>query len=168
MILVAKRFALLIAVATAVMLSGCTFFQDDIYKAQAGYYFSDGYASVEDAIHEEFVARFGEGSVYRADVEWKYDHWTALSNQKAVGHDKYRLRVSAYPQIDADGNYEPVVVAKQEVYTGASATGRGGPTAMYSGKWSEAGRDVELEANLANAIYARLRAPATKSNAGGK
>lgn len=168
---VAKRLSLLAVVATALMLSGCTFFQDDIYKAQAGYYFSDGYASVEDAIHDEFVSRFGQGSVYRADVEWKYDHWTALSQQKAVGHEKYRMRVSAYPQIDADGNYEPVVVAKQEVYTGASATGRGGPTAMYSNKWTEAGRDVKLEAELANAIYARLRAPASgekAGNAGGK
>src|SRR5690606_8646216 len=102
---------------------------------------------------------------FRACVEWKYNHWTVVSDQRAYGLDKYRMRISAYPQLDADGRYEPVVVARKELYTGYSnGFGRGGPTAMYSGKWSEAGRDVALEAELANGISARLRG----GNAGGR
>ncbi|MCC6464548.1 MAG: hypothetical protein IT463_04325 [Planctomycetes bacterium] len=163
-----KRAVLLLAVAVAGLVSGCTMFQDDVYKLQAGYYASDSYDGVDNAIHDEFVAKFGKDYVFRADVEWKYNHWTTISDQKAVGHDKYRMRVYAYPQLGADGTYEPVVVARQEVYTGYSTSGRGGPTAMYSGKWSEAGRDVNLEAELANAIAKRLRAPAKGGNAGGK
>jgi hypothetical protein len=67
--------------------------------------------------------------------------------------------------------YSPIVIAKQEVYTGASASGRGGPTAMYSNMWTEAGRDVELEVDLSNAIYNRIHnSPAKKDEkgAGGK
>lgn len=153
-----------LAVLAAVFVTcGCTMFQDDVNKMQAGYYFSGSFEAVDQAIHEEMVARFGKERVFRADVEWKYNHWTAISDQKAIGLEKYRMRVSAYPQLGSDGVYEPVVVARQEAYTGAS-TGRGGPTAMYSNKWTEAGRDNELEAELANAIGARLR----KSSAGGK
>lgn len=162
-----KRIAFLFAVAAAFALSGCTFFQDDVYKLQAGYYASDDFGSVEQAIHDTFAEKFGEENVFRADVEWKYNNWTVVTDQFAFGHDKYRMRVTAYPQIDADGMYEPVVIAKQEVYTGASATGRGGPTAMYSGKWSEAGRDVDLEVELANAIYNKLHSKPS-SEAGGK
>ncbi|MBX3459604.1 MAG: hypothetical protein KF696_06505 [Planctomycetes bacterium] len=153
----------LAALAAVFVMSGCTVFQDDIYKMQAGYYFSGSFDAVDQAIHDEMVARFGKDRVFRADVEWKYEHWTAISDQKAVGLEKYRMRVSAYPQLGADGVYEPVVVAREEVYTGAS-TGRGGPTAMYSNKWTEAARNNELEVELANGIAARLR----KSTAGGK
>ena len=152
---------------TAFALSGCTFFQDDVYKLQAGYYASDDFSSVEQAIHDTFAEKFGEENVFRADVEWKYNNWTVISDQYAFGHDKYRTRVTAYPQLDADGMYEPVVIVKQEVYTGASATGRGGPTAMYSGKWSEAGRDVDLEVELANAIYNKIHSKPS-SEAGGR
>ncbi|MBZ0136548.1 MAG: hypothetical protein K8I27_09265 [Planctomycetes bacterium] len=162
-----KRVAFLFAVAAAFALSGCTFFQDDIYKVQAGYYASDDFSSVEQAIHDTLAEKFGKENVFRPDIEWKYNNWTVVTNQTARGHDKYRLRVSAYPQLDADGMYEPVVVARQEVYTGYATSGRGGPTAMYSGKWSEAGRDSYLEAELANEIYAKLHAPAS-SEAGGK
>jgi hypothetical protein len=158
-----KTAVLLCVVATAFALSGCTFFQDDIYKAQAGYYWSDDFDSVEAAIHDEFADRFGEGAVFRADVEWKYNHWTVISEQYAMGHDKYRTRIYAYPQIDADGMYSPIVVAKQEVYTGASPMGRGGPTAMYSNMWTEAGRDVDLEVELSNAIYNRIHTPPEKA-----
>jgi hypothetical protein len=162
-----KRVALLFAVAAAVALSGCTFFQDDVYKAQAGYYFSDDFASVESAIHDELADRYGDNAVFRADVEWKYNNWTVVTDQHAVGLDKYRTHITAYPQLDSDGQYEPVVIVQQQVYTGASMTGRGGPTAMYSGKWTEAGRNVDLEADLSNAIYGRLHAPskATKEPA---
>jgi uncharacterized protein YkwD len=166
-----RTVALSVIVATACLLSGCTVFQDDIYKAQAGYYWSDDFSSVEQAIHDEFAERFGENAVFRADVEWKYNNWTVISEQRARGHDKYRTRVTAYPQLDADGMYSPIVIAKQEVYTGASASGRGGPTAMYSNMWTEAGRDTELEVELSNAIYNRIHAPAgaAKDNgAGGK
>jgi len=162
-----KRIAFLFAVTAAFALSGCTFFQDDVYKLQAGYYASDSFGGVEQAIHDTFADKFGEENVFRADVEWKYNNWTVVTDQYAYGHDKYRMRVTAYPQIDADGMYEPVVIARQEVYTGASATGRGGPTAMYSNKWTEAGRDVDLEVELANEIYNRLHAPKS-SEAGGK
>jgi hypothetical protein len=152
-----KLSAMLLAAIALFILGGCTVFTDDLYKAQAGYY--GGADHVDAAIHDEFVARFGENRVKRADVEWKYDHWTAISNQVAVGADKYRLRVSAYAQLDQDGHYSPIVVARRELYTGYSS-GRGGPTAMYSNMWSEIGRDVELEAELANAIIARMDAPA--------
>ena len=162
-----KRIAFLFAVAAAFALSGCTFFQDDVYKLQAGYYASDDFSSVESAIHDTFAEKFGKENVFRPDVEWKYNNWTVITDQYAFGHDKYRMRITAYPQLDADGMYEPVVIAKQEVYTGASATGRGGPTAMYSGKWSEAGRDVDLEVELANAIYNKLHS-SPSSTAGGK
>lgn len=162
-----KRAVFLVAAVALLMLSsGCTFFQDDIYKAQAGYYWSDSYAGVDDAIKEEFTARFGKDRVKRADIEWKYDHWTAISNQKAIGFDKYRVRVSAYPQLGADGHYEAIVVARKEVYTGYSS-GRGGPTAMYSNMWTEAGRDVGMEAELSNAILKRLEAPPAKTAKGG-
>lgn len=154
-----KRAVFLFAAVAMLMLSGCTFFQDDLYKAQAGYYWSDSYAGVDNAIKEEFVARFGKERVKRADIEWKYDHWTAISNQKAVGHDRYRVRVSAYPQLGSDGHYEPVVIARKQVYTGESM-GRGGPTAMYSNLWTEIGRDAGIEAELSNAIVKRLEAPA--------
>jgi hypothetical protein len=164
--LVAKRIAVLFAVTAAFALPGCTFFQDDVYKLQAGYYASDDFSSVEQAIHDTFAERFGKENVFRPDVEWKYNNWTVVTRQHAFGHDKYRLRVTAYPQLDADGMYEPVVIARQEVYTGYGTSGRGGPTAMYSNKWSEAGRDVELEAELANAIYDKLH-PSTNGNAGG-
>jgi hypothetical protein len=168
-----KSVALLVTVATACLLSGCTFFQDDVYKAQAGHYWSDDFSSVEAAIHDELAERFGKEAVFRADVEWKYNNWTVISEQRARGHDKYRTRVTAYPQLDADGMYSPVVIAKQEVYTGASPSGRGGPTAMYSNMWTEAGRDVELEVELSNAIYNRIHAPADpakkdSSGAGGQ
>jgi hypothetical protein len=165
-----KLSAMLLAAIALVSLGGCTLFTDDLYKAQAGYY--GGSDHVDEAIRDEFVARFGEGRVKRADVEWKYDHWTAISNQLAVGPDKYRLRVSAYPQLDQDGHYSPIVVARKEIYTGYSS-GRGGPTAMYSNMWTEAGRDVKLEAELTNAIIARMDAPAAtpaekpKSSTGG-
>ena len=162
-----KRIALLFAVAAAFALSGCTFFQDDVYKLQAGYYASDDFSSVEQAIHDTFAEKFGKEAVFRADVEWKYNNWTVVTDHYAFGHDKYRTRITAYPQLDADGMYEPVVIARQEVYTGYSPTGRGGPTAMYSRKWSEAGRDVDLEVELANAIYSKLHAPRS-SEAGGK
>lgn len=167
-----KLFAMLLAAVVLVSLGGCTFFTDDLYKAQSGVY--GGGDDCDKAIHDEFVARFGEGRVKRADVEAKYDHWTAISNQVAVGSDKYRLRVSAYAQLDQDGHFSPIVVARREVYTGYS-TGRGGPTAMYSNMWSEAGRDVKLEADLANAIIKRMETPAAApaekpkaGNAGGK
>lgn len=163
-----KRIALLFAVAAAFALSGCTMFQDDVYKAQAGYYMSDDFSSVEDAIHDEFADRFGKEAVFRPDVEWKYNNWTVISEQRAVGLDKYRTRVTAHPQIDADGQYEPVVIARKEVYTGYGYGSTSGPTAMYSGKWTEAGRDVDLEVALSNAIYNRLHSPATKSAAGGQ
>ncbi len=162
------RYFVLVACGAMFLLSGCTVFQDDVYKLQSGYYASGGYAAVEDAIYEEFSARYGKESVFRADVEWKYDHWTVVSEQRAIGLDKYRTRIYAYPQLDGDGRYEPVVIARQEVYTGASPMGRGGPTANYSNKWSEAGRSVDLEADLANAIYARLQAPKTTGKAGGE
>ena len=162
-----KRVALLFAIAAAVVLSGCTVFQDDIYKAQAGYYLSDDFSSVEAAIHDEFADRFGKDAVFRADVEWKYNNWTVVSNQYARGHDRYRMHITAYPQIDGDGQYEPVVIVQKQVYTGYGTGGRGGPTAMYSNKWTEAGRDVYLEAELSNAIYNRIHAPATKSAATG-
>lgn len=153
-----RMIALFVAAVALIALSGCTVFQDDVYKLQAGYYGSDGYDAVEAAIYEEFSDRFGEENVFRADVEWKYNHWTVLSDQRAYGHDKYRSRVYAYPQLDQDGMYEPVVIVRDEVYTGGSyGFGRGGPTAMYSGKWSEAGRDSALEAELANGIYNRLK-----------
>lgn len=163
-----KRFVLLSAATLLVFLSGCTVFQDDLYKAQAGHY--GGYGGVDDAIHTEFVARFGEARVKRADVEWKYDHWTAISNQYAHGHDKYRTRVSAYAQIDQDGHYSPIVIARREIYTGYGGSGRGGPSAMYSNMWTEAGRDIDLEAELANAIIQRMDAPANEGpkGAGGK
>lgn len=161
-----KRIALLLAVAAGFALSGCTMFQDDVYKLQAGYYASDSFAGVEDAIHAELSERFGKEAVFRPDVEWKYNNWTVVSNQRAVGHDKYRLRVTAYPQLDADGRYEPVVIAREEIYTGYGHGSRGGPTAMYSNKWSEAGRDIELEAAIANGVYNRLHGGG-KSKAGG-
>jgi len=151
-----KLLAMLAGMLAALSLGACTVFTDDLYKAQAGYY--GGYGDVEDAIHDELVARFGEARVKRADVEWKYDHWTATSNQKAYGTEKYRTRVSAYPQLDQDGHYSPIVVVRREVYTGYSS-GRGGPTAMYSNMWTEVGRDTKLEAELANAIIARVDAP---------
>ncbi|MBX3473544.1 MAG: membrane lipoprotein lipid attachment site-containing protein [Planctomycetes bacterium] len=162
-----KRAVILFAAVALLTLSGCTMFQDDIYKAQAGYYLSDSYAGVDNAIKEEFVARFGKERVKRADVEWKYDHWTAISNQQAIGSDKYRTRVSAYPQLGADGHYEAIVVARREVYTGYSS-GRGGPTAMYSNMWTEAGRDVHVEAELSNAIIKRLETPSKAAKGGGK
>lgn len=162
-----KRAVFLVAAVALLMLSGCTFFQDDIYKAQAGYYWSDSYAGVDAAIKEEFEARFGKERVKRADIEWKYDHWTAISNQKAIGFDKYRVRVSAYPQLGADGHYEAIVIARQEVYTGQSS-GRGGPTAMYSNMWTETGRDAGMEAELSNAIIKRLETPAKTAKGGGK
>jgi hypothetical protein len=163
-----KKAVLLLAATAALALSGCTMFQDDIYKAQAGYYLSDSFDSVEDAIHDEFAERFGKEAVFRPDVEWKYNNWTVISDQRAVGLDKYRMRITAYPQLDADGMYEPVVIARKEVYTGYGYGARGGPTAMYSGKWSEAGRDVHLEAELANAIYNRLHSGKKASQAGGR
>lgn len=162
-----KRIAFLIAVAAAFALSGCTFFQDDIYKVQAGHSMSDDFSSVEGAIHDELASRYGKESVFRPDVEWKYNNWTVVTNQRAVGLEKYRTRVMAYPQLDADGQYEPVVIARQEVYTGYGYGASSGPTAMYSGKWTEAGRDVELEAAISNGVYNRLHAPATESAAGG-
>ncbi|MCA8912535.1 MAG: hypothetical protein KDB82_12585 [Planctomycetes bacterium] len=162
-----KRVALLIAVAAAFALSGCTFFQDDVYKAQAGYYLSDDFGSVENAIHDELADRYGKEAVFRPDVEWKYNNWTVITEQRAVGLEKYRTRIMAYPQLDADGQYEPVVIARQEVYTGYGYGSTAGPTAMYSGKWTEAGRDTTLEASLSNGIYTRLH-PATDANAGGK
>lgn len=164
-----KTIFALLAVFALVSLTGCTMFQDDIYKAQAGYYLSDGYDAVDAAIYNEFADRFGEGAVKRADVEWKYNHWTALSEQRAIGLDKYRVHVSAYPQIDGDGMYEPVVIVRKEAYTGSSyGFGRGGPTAMYSNKWREIGRDVHLEAELANAIYARLNNSQPSGEGGGR
>lgn len=160
-----KPILTVFAIAAVIMLSGCTVFQDDIYKLQAGYYGSSAFDDVEGAIQAEFAERFGEDAPFRACVEWKYNHWTVVSDQRATGLDKYRMRISAYPQLDADGRYEPVVVARKEVYTGYSGGfGRGGPTAMYSNKWSEAGRDVALEASLANGISARVRG----GNAGGR
>lgn len=164
-----KLAAFLFAAAATFVLGGCTFFQDDVYKLQAGSA-SDEYDAVENAIHDEFAARFGESRVKRADVEWKYDHWTAISNQRGMGLEKYRVRVSAWPQLDQDGHFSPIVVVRQEVYTGASS-GRGGPTAMYSNMWSEAGRDVKLEADLANAINKRVDGPTPPpkaANGGGK
>ncbi|MCC7508835.1 MAG: hypothetical protein IT464_05640 [Planctomycetes bacterium] len=158
-----KSLFAMFAVAAVFLMCGCTVFQDDIYKMQAGYYFSGSFDAVDTAIHDAMAEKFGKDRVFRANVEWKYEHWTAISDQRAIGLEKYRMRISAYPQLGADGVYEPVVVAREEVYTGSS-TGRGGPTAMYSNKWTEAGRDVELEAELANAVTARLR----KANAGGK
>jgi hypothetical protein len=152
------KYILSIFALAAFAVSGCTFFQDDIYRAQAGYH-SSGYGLIEDAIHAEFSDRFGEDRPFRACVEWKYNHWTVISDQRAMGFDKHRVRISAYPQLGADGHYEPVVIARQEIYTGYShGRGRGGPTAMYAGHWTEAGRAVDLEADIANGIYARLRA----------
>lgn len=162
-----NKAVFLLAAAAFLALSGCTLFQDDVYKAQAGYYMSDNFASVEDAIHDEFAERFGKDAVFRPEVEWKYNNWTVISDQRAVGVDKYRTRITAYPQLDADGMYEPVVIVKQEVYTGYGYGSRGGPTAMYSGKWSEAGRDVHLESELSNAIYNRLHNGSKKSAEGG-
>lgn len=153
-----------LAVAT-ILLSGCTVFTDDVYRLQSGQWGSSAYGAVDHAIHEEFKAKFGEDRVFRADVEKKYNHWTSVSDIRAVGMEKYRVHVTAYPQLDADGHYEPVVIAKREVYTGSSyGMGRGGPTAMYSGKWTETNRERDLEAELANGIHARLRG----ANAGGE
>ena len=162
-----KRIAILFAVAATVALSGCTVFQDDIYKAQAGYYLSDDFSSVEDAIHDEFAERFGEHAVFRPDVEWKYNNWTVVTDQRAIGLEKYRTHIMAYPQLDADGQYEPVVIVRQEVYTGTGYGSTSGPTAMYSGKWTEAGRDNHLEVELSNAIYNRIHTPAAKAEATG-
>lgn len=165
-----NKILALFAASALLSLSACTVFQDDIYKVQSGHYMSDSFDAVEAAIHDEFADRYGENNVYRADIEWQYNHWTVVGEQRAIGHDKYRVHISAYPQLDADGKYEPVVIVREEAYTGASyGYSRGGPTAMYSGKWSEIGRDASLEADLANSIYARLNAGgADESEAGGR
>ena len=96
-------------------------------------------------------------SVDSAEVEARYDNWTFISDEGAWGHERYRTRVFAYPQIDQDGRYFPVVVAKNEFYNGASMRANSGPKAMYYGGWVEAGRDVKLETSLSNAIAARVR-----------
>jgi hypothetical protein len=159
-----RKTVALLAFAALMVSTGCTVFSDDIYRFQAGYNGSSSFDNVEQAIHDEFESRFGD-AVFRADIEWKYNHWTAISNERAIGLEKYRMRVSAYPQLDQDGQYEAVVIARQEVYTGSSyGMGRGGPTAMYSSKWTETMRDRDLEADLSNAIHARMRA----ANAGGQ
>ena len=152
-----NRALLLIAVAGAFVLSGCTVFQDDIYKLQAGQYGSSGFDKVDDAIGAEFKSRFGKEMVFRAEVEARYDNWTFISDEGAWGHERYRTRVFAYPQIDQDGHYHPVVVAKNEVYNGGSMRANSGPKASYYGGWVEAGRDARLEVSLSNAITARVR-----------
>ena len=152
-----NRLLVLLAVVSALALSGCTVFQDDIYKLQTGQYGAGGFDRVEDAIEAEFKSRFGKEMVFRAEVEARYDNWTFISDEGAWGHERYRTRVFAYPQIDQDGRYFPVVVAKNEFYNGASMRANSGPKAMYYGGWVEAGRDVKLETSLSNAIAARVR-----------
>jgi hypothetical protein len=154
------RSMLCLALAAVAILSfGCTVFTDDLYKLQSGQYGSN-YASVDRAIYDEFAERFSDGRVYRANVESNFDHWTAVSAQWAMGHDRYRVRVTAYPNLDGDGQYEPVVIARQEIYAGQSYGARGRPSANYSNKWMEVGRDVDLEAAVANGVYNRMRTAA--------
>jgi hypothetical protein len=157
-----KNLLFLVLAAMAFVVSGCTVFSDDVYKLQSGQYGS-AYKDVDHAIYLEFKERFGDGRVYRANLEANFDHWTSVSDQMARGQDRYRVRVSAYPNLDADGHYEPVVIARQEVYNGYSFGARGRPSANYSNKWLEIARDPELEAAIANGVYSRLR----HANAGG-
>lgn len=163
-----KVFALLFTLASVVALNGCTFFQDDIYRAQAGQ-FNDNHAEVDKAIEAALVAEFGTGNVFRADGERKHQNWTAVSKQFTVGLDKYRLRVQAYPQLDQDDRYSPVIIASKEFYTGASYSAkRAGPRASQSRLWTEASRDIDLETKLANDVMARLGAARTSRSAGGQ
>ncbi|MHC4840259.1 MAG: hypothetical protein ACYTDT_04755 [Planctomycetota bacterium] len=159
-----KIFVLLFAVAGVIVLNGCTLFQDDLYKAQAGQH-NDNQAAVDEAIKESLIAEFGKAAVFRSGGEWQHQQWTAISKQYAVGLDKYRMRVHAYPQLDQDDRFTPVVICSKEYYSGASASAqRAGPKASQSRLWTEAGRDYDLEAKLANDISARL----TVGNAGGQ
>lgn len=163
-----KIFLLMFALAGISALNGCTLFQDDVYRAQAGQS-NDNHAEVDNAIKDALVAEFGAGNVFRADGEWQHQNWTAVSKQFAVGHDKYRMRVQAYPQLDQDDRYSPVVIASKEFYSGASySVKRSGPKASQSRLWTEAGRDFDLETKLANDVMKRLGAAKTSGSAGGQ
>jgi hypothetical protein len=151
-----NKLLMMMLVSAALFASGCTVFTDDLYKAQSGMY-GDDFHSVDRAIYDEFRERFGDERVFRADVEQSFNHWTAVSDQVVIGLERHRVRVSAYPSYDADGQFEPVVIARKEIYAGQSHFARGRPSANYGNRWLEVGRDVDLEAAIANGVYSRLR-----------
>jgi hypothetical protein len=157
-----KNFLLMMVAAAAFLASGCTVFTDDLYMAQSGQYGAT-YRSVDRAIYDEFRDRFGDDRVFRADLEANFNHWTAISDQMVIGLERQRMRISAYPSLDADGQLETVVVARKEIYAGQSFGSRGRPTANYANRWLEIGRDAALEAAIANGVNSRLR----EANAGG-
>jgi hypothetical protein len=149
-----KTLLIALALVSVVGVAGCTVFQDTVYQAQVE---TGGHADVDRAIYDELAERYGAGSVSRANLEWRYDHWMAVSAERAVGLERYRVRVSAFAQRGMDGVAEPVVIARTEAYQGRS-TGRARATASNRALWVETSRDAELEAAISRGIYNRLRA----------
>lgn len=165
-----KRFALMLAVFAGLFsLSGCTFFQDDVYYAMDGVH-GDEYVKVDNAIRDAMVAKFGKDKVYLVDGhEQEFERWQYISPVRAVGLDKQRMRVDAYPRKNQDGFFEPLIIARWEVYTGSSYESRAGGHTLHGGRgWSEMSRDSKLEAELMNAADANLRKSAKGGAASGK
>lgn len=164
----AKRFALLLAAFSAFALSGCTFFQDDVYRAMDGVH-GDEYVGVDNAIRDAMVAKFGKENVFLlAGHENEFERWQYISPVKAVGLDKQRMRVDAYPRKNADGFFEPLIIARWELYTGQSYSSSSGGHTLHGGRgWTEMSRDSKLEADLMNDADANLRKKSAKGSAAG-
>lgn len=164
-----KRLLICLAAFGVLALSGCTFFQDDVYYALDGVH-GDDYVTVDNAIRDAMVAKFGKENVFLLDGhEQQFERWQYISPVKAVGLDKQRLRVDAYPRKNADGFFEPLIVARHEVYTGQSYGEATGGHTLHGGRgWSEMSRDNKLEAELMNAATANQNKMAKAGAAGGK
>ncbi len=165
-----KRFTLLVAAFFgAFALSGCTFFQDDVYYAMDGVH-GDEYVSVDNAIRDALVAKFGKDNVFQLDGhEQEFERWQYISPVVNRGLDKQRMRVDAYPRKNQDGFFEPLIIARWEFYSASSYESRAGGHTLHGGRgWSEMSRDSKLETELLNAADANMRKGKKGSAASGK
>ncbi|MCC6150262.1 MAG: hypothetical protein IT461_08440 [Planctomycetes bacterium] len=165
-----KRFALMLAVCVGFFaLSGCTFFQDDVYYAMDGVN-GDEYVKVDNAIRDALVAKFGKENVFRLDGhEQEFERWQYISPVVNRGLDKQRMRVDAYPRKNQDGFFEPLIIARWEFYSASSYESRAGGHTLHGGRaWSEMSRDSKLETELMNAADANMRKSSKGGAASGK
>lgn len=152
----------LVAAACCVFaLGACSFPTADDIQTRDGAFWLDAsqYNAVDDAVRAEMEAKFGAENVFFSNYpEEEFHRWVFEGPVKVVGLDKYRLRVEAYPKKERDGFYVPLVIARKEVYTGDSMDNRRGAHIQFgSTGYTEIGRDEVLEAELENAMNARLR-----------
>lgn len=156
-----KRFIVLVALAGSLALGACSFPLADDMNFRSGAFWVDSrqWKAVDGAIRAEMEERFGADRVYLSEYpEREFHRWVYEGPVRAIGLEKYRLRVEAYPKKDRDGWYMPLIIARQEVYNAQSMSNKRGAHKDFENTgYLEIGRDNKLEAAIENAVLDRLR-----------